>query len=94
MSSVEAATTEDIFRRPLHPYTQQLMACVPRLGQADQTITAIPGIPPAVNNLPPGCAFADRCERAQAACREGDVQLRWFGEYRAARCIRIDEVES
>ena len=88
---VEAASTEDIFSRPLHPYTQQLMACVPRLGQADKVVAAIPGIPPAVNDLPQGCAFADRCELAQDACRQGEIALERFGENRAARCIRIDE---
>ena len=89
---VEAAGTEDIFSRPLHPYTRQLMACVPRLGQANSAIAAIPGIPPAVNDLPPGCAFAERCERAQEACRQGDIALVSFGDKRAVRCSRIDEV--
>jgi peptide/nickel transport system permease protein len=88
---VEAAATDDIFTRPLHPYTKQLMACVPRLGEADKPIEAIPGIPPAVNNLPPGCAFADRCEFAQPACRQGEIPLTPMGDNRAARCIRINE---
>jgi peptide/nickel transport system permease protein len=88
---VEAAGTEDIFSRPLHPYTQQLMACVPRLGQADKPIEAIPGIPPAVNDLPQGCAFADRCALAQAVCRQGEIALKPYGDNRAARCVRVDE---
>lgn len=91
---VEAATTDDIFRRPLHPYTQQLMACVPRLGEADKTIAAIPGMPPAVNDLPQGCAFADRCARSQDACRQGDIDLLPIAENRAVRCIRVDEINA
>jgi len=88
---VEVASTGDIFTRPLHPYTQQLMACVPRLGEADKTIAAIPGIPPAVNDLPQGCAFADRCQRVQDACREGKIELTPIAENRAVRCIRVQE---
>ena len=87
---VEAANATDLFNRPLHPYTQQLMACVPRLGQAGKPISAIPGIPPAVNDLPEGCTFADRCERAQANCRQGDIALTSFGNNRAARCIILN----
>jgi peptide/nickel transport system permease protein len=88
---VEVASTDDIFTHPLHPYTQQLMACVPRLGEADKVIAAIPGIPPAVNDLPKGCAFADRCERAQEACLQSEIALRSSGKHRAVRCIRVDE---
>jgi peptide/nickel transport system permease protein len=88
---VETANTEDIFVYPLHPYTKRLIACVPRLGQADQSIGAIPGMPPAVNHLPAGCAFAERCERVQPVCRRGEIPLRTFGENRAARCLLIDE---
>jgi peptide/nickel transport system permease protein len=88
---VETASTETLFAHPLHPYTQRLMACVPRLGQAHQSIPAIAGMPPAVNHLPAGCAFAERCERAQAVCRQGEIPLRSVGENHAARCLLIDE---
>lgn len=88
---VETANTDALFTHPLHPYTQRLMACVPRLGQADQPIAAIPGMPPAVNHLPAGCAFAERCERVQPVCRRGEIPLKSFGENRAARCLLIDE---
>jgi len=88
---VETANTDDIFSRPLHPYTQQLMACVPRLGDAHKPIAAIPGIPPAVNDLPAGCAFANRCSIAQADCRQGEITLTAVSESRAVRCIRVNE---
>lgn len=86
---VETANTENLFAHPLHPYTQRLMACVPRLGQADQPIAAIPGMPPALNHLPAGCAFADRCDLAQAVCHRGQISLRSVGENRAARCLLV-----
>jgi peptide/nickel transport system permease protein len=86
---VETADTAALFAHPLHPYTQRLMACVPRLGQADRFISAIPGMPPAVNHLPAGCAFAERCELTQAVCHQGEIPLRTFGENRAARCLLI-----
>jgi peptide/nickel transport system permease protein len=89
---VEAGTTEEIFAQPSHPYTKQLMQCVPELGNADRKINAIPGLPPAVNDLPPGCAFAERCNYAIDACRQGEIELASLGTTHAARCIRVEEV--
>ena len=88
---VEAATVEQLYRAPLHPYTQRLMACVPRIGDTDQELAAISGLPPSVNRLPRGCYFADRCDQVLEACRREPVDLREFAEGRAARCIRVGE---
>src|SRR5581483_3689571 len=73
---VEEAPVEDLFARPLHPYTHGLMASIPRLdlmrGQ-EKTGTGrlqeIPGMVPALTNLPDGCAFAPRCNKADDLCR-------------------------
>ncbi len=89
---VETGTTDEIFARPSHPYTRQLMQCVPELGQADRKINAIHGLPPAVNDLPPGCAFAERCNYAIDACHRGEIELESLGATHAARCIRIEKV--
>jgi peptide/nickel transport system permease protein len=89
---VESGTTAQIFDQPLHPYTRMLMSCVPRLGQAERTIEAIPGLPPAVNALPHGCAFADRCDKVTNACRNDEIELSQFNEGRAARCIHVNGV--
>ena len=74
---VEEATVEELFARPLHPYTHGLLASIPRLGLmrgeaagADGRLQEIPGIVPALSNLPEGCAFAPRCAFAEERCRQ------------------------
>jgi peptide/nickel transport system permease protein len=83
---VEEGPTRAILDAPRHPYTARLMACVPELGGGRRRLEAIPGLPPAVNDLPPGCAFAPRCDRATEACRAGEITLDRAGD-RALRCI-------
>ncbi len=83
---VEEGPTQDILDRPAHPYTARLMACVPELGAGKRRLEAIPGLPPAVDKLPEGCAFADRCHKAQPDCRTGEIALEGSGD-RAVRCI-------
>jgi len=68
---VETGTVEDIFYRPRHPYTQGLLASVPRLDRlSDDDLHAIPGNPPNLLDLPTGCRFRDRCEKAAEVCRQ------------------------
>jgi peptide/nickel transport system permease protein len=70
------------------------MACVPELGAGRRRLEAIPGLPPAVNDLPPGCAFAPRCDRATGACRAGEIALERSGD-RAVRCIHpVEQAEA
>ena len=73
---VEEATVGELFAKPLHPYTVGLMNSIPRLdlmrGQTDRSnerLQEIPGIVPPLFDLPPGCAFAPRCGRADDKCR-------------------------
>ena len=84
---VETGPTEAVLTEPAHPYTRKLIDCVPVLGDPERSLAAIPGLPPAVNRLPPGCAFADRCTRVTADCREGDIGLDDIGGRRAVRCL-------
>jgi oligopeptide transport system ATP-binding protein len=67
---IESGSARTIFERPAHPYTEGLMASVPRLDStAKSHLFAIEGNPPDLAALPPGCAFAPRCGRRIAACQ-------------------------
>ncbi len=67
---VETGTVDDIFYRPQHPYTQGLLASVPRLDRVSEgELQTIPGNPPNLLDLPSGCRFRDRCSKAEEACR-------------------------
>lgn len=66
---VEAAETRELFADPRHPYTAGLLASVPRLGSsATEALSSIPGQPPDLAALPPGCAFAPRCGFVVESC--------------------------
>ncbi len=84
---VETGPTPDVLSDPAHPYTRRLIACVPELGEGQRELHAIPGLPPAVDDLPPGCAFAPRCDKARDVCRQGEVTLDAFSRDRAVRCL-------
>lgn len=83
---VEEGPTASLLNAPAHPYTKRLIACVPELGQGRRKLEAIPGLPPMLDDLPSGCAFAPRCERAQKACLAGEIRLQ-KNAMRAVRCI-------
>jgi len=69
---VETADTSSLYARPLHPYTSGLLASVPGLeGDPRAPLRSIAGQPPDLCELPPGCAFAPRCELVRAECRAG-----------------------
>ena len=82
---VEEGPTPEVLKAPAHPYTARLIACVPELGTGRRRLEAIPGLPPNVDDLPPGCAFAPRCAKAQADCRQGEIPL--AGGTRRVRCL-------
>ena len=84
---VEEGPTDAILNAPAHPYTARLMACVPELGQGRRRLASIPGLPPVLDGLPEGCAFAERCPKAKEACRTGDIALSATAGQRAVRCI-------
>jgi oligopeptide/dipeptide ABC transporter ATP-binding protein len=81
---VESAGVEELFATPNHPYTRQLIRCVPRLDGGRGAMPTIPGLPPRVGSLPPGCPFAPRCEVAEPRCGVEEPPMRWRGEHMAA----------
>ncbi|MGC9418609.1 MAG: dipeptide/oligopeptide/nickel ABC transporter permease/ATP-binding protein [Rhodovulum sp.] len=87
---VEEGPTRVILDAPAHPYTSRLIACVPELGEGRRRLEAIPGLPPAVDQLPPGCAFAPRCTKERDDCKQGEITLDRAGD-RAVRCLYPEE---
>jgi len=88
---VEYGTAEQIFSEPRMPYTQGLLASLPRLDDTEhRRLEPIPGQPPNLLRLPPGCAFARRCAYRMPIC-ENPVPLYDFGAGHLARCYLYDE---
>ena len=85
---VETAPSEAIFAQPLHPYTEGLLASIPRLEGPISRLDAIPGQVPPPDAMPPGCRFAPRCRYAAEPCRAAPPPLSPRGPGRAAACIR------
>ena len=67
---VELADAAELYAAPKHPYSQGLLASVPKLGRAGKRLAAIPGNPPNPLDLPTGCAFHPRCPHATEKCRQ------------------------
>ncbi len=66
---VEHGSVRDIFNNPSHPYTEALLASVPKMDQDVDRLYSIEGQPPPLHDLPIGCAFADRCPDVMDKCR-------------------------
>jgi oligopeptide/dipeptide ABC transporter ATP-binding protein len=84
---VEDGPTVEVLRRPRHPYTEGLLRAAPRLEPGK--LIPIPGTVPALNALPPGCAFAPRCPYHVVECDAAVPELRPARENHSARCILV-----
>ena len=92
---VEEAPVREIFRAPRHPYTEGLLASVPRLtekGIKQRRLQTIEGTVPNLLRLPAGCKFAPRCAYVIHQCTEADIPLLDAGDGRLARCIRFQDL--
>jgi peptide/nickel transport system ATP-binding protein len=88
---VETGTAHEVMKHPRHPYTQGLLSSTVHGGLRGQVLDTIPGAPPNLANLPPGCAFAPRCRYAVDACRaEIPVVMSETGSM--VRCARESEM--
>jgi oligopeptide/dipeptide ABC transporter ATP-binding protein len=87
--AVEEGDVVSVFERPLHPYTQALLAAVPSRKFRGERLATIPGRVPSLADLPPGCKFADRCPYVQDVNREQEPRYVEVDE-RRVRCNIYD----
>ncbi len=84
---VERGTAREIYSNPRHPYTLGLLRSVPRLDEPKRArLAPIPGQPPDLTRLPPGCAFAPRCGHAVDRCRAERPELETLGPEHLSAC--------
>ncbi|MEP3482320.1 MAG: ABC transporter ATP-binding protein [Fuerstiella sp.] len=85
---VEQASVQKLFHDPAHPYTKALLESIPRSGrkQKGKRLATIPGIVPALFDMPSGCRFADRCDFRQDRCVAELPEIQTIEEQHLARC--------
>jgi peptide/nickel transport system ATP-binding protein len=76
-------------KKPLHPYTQKLLASTPRLREKVGELDFIPGVPPNLLEPPKGCRFNPRCPYAFSKCREDEPDLVEMGEGHSVACWKV-----
>jgi len=87
---VESGSTRALFRAPRHPYTEALMASVPRMEASVERLPSIEGQPPSLHDLPIGCRFAPRCRYADDRCRHEYPPTLPVGAAHEAACWRVE----
>jgi oligopeptide/dipeptide ABC transporter ATP-binding protein len=92
---VEYADVKTLFRNPMHPYTEGLLASIPVLGEVRDELAVIPGAVPNLIDLPPGCRFAPRClkrvENGLTICEEQEPEMYEAEPGHPVRCWLYDE---
>jgi oligopeptide transport system ATP-binding protein len=87
---MEEAPTEELFARPLHPYTRALFSSIPSLDPAARRgLRPVQGEPPSPADPPPGCRFASRCPEAEARCRQEDIPCVRVAPGHRVWCVRV-----
>jgi len=85
---VEVATTKEIFKAPLHPYTMMLMKAIPNVKKPVERLESIPGTVPEMINPPSGCRFHPRCPFAKDECNIRVPKLREIAENHEVACFQ------
>ncbi len=88
---VEKADVRSVFKNPLHPYTQGLIASIPSLRGKKKSLYSIPGMVPAAKNFPEGCRFHPRCEKCMEICKGVRPQLLTFQPGHSVACHLYSE---
>ena len=90
----EYGTADHIYNEAQHPYTQKLLAAFPDVSQPGDTLASIPGTPPRLTNLPPGCRFEPRCHLKIAKCSQVVPPLLEVSPKHYVSCILREGVEA
>jgi peptide/nickel transport system ATP-binding protein len=91
---LEHASSTELHKNPMHPYTQGLLQSIPNIELADQKLAAIPGSPPNMLNPPRGCRFWLRCSQVMEVCRTKEPPLIDIGHNHLVRCFKYREGRS
>ena len=83
---VEKATCDQIFEKPMHPYTAGLLDCIPKIDEDREELSVIKGMVPSFDEWPKGCTFCPRCPKAKKICEERMPELQEV-EGRQVRCF-------
>lgn len=83
---IEEATTDELFSNPYHPYTQGLLASLPKMDEQSKRLHTISGTVPSPRNMPKGCRFSDRCRYTQEICRQIDPQMQEIEPGHLCKC--------
>lgn len=92
--TMEYGKVNEIFYQPSHPYSEGLLKAIPRLDQEEGELPTIPGNPPNLLKLPPGCPYQERCHRAMPQCAINSPPLTSFGEGRLRACFADWEIKN
>ena len=84
---IEYGSVQSVFSDPKHPYTVGLIGALPMLEGPRERLTAIPGTIADPRNLPPGCAFRDRCEHYNENCRDMQPLMTHVGDGHFVECF-------
>jgi len=87
---VEEAENEELFGNPMHPYTEGLLATLPKFG-VEGHLEIIPGVVPPSGKFPAGCCFAPRCKYATQKCIDCKPALCEVADGHKVRCFRYND---
>ncbi|MDW1631251.1 ATP-binding cassette domain-containing protein, partial [Vibrio sp. Y176] len=85
--TMEYGNVNEIFYNPSHPYAEGLLKAIPRLDTEGEILPTIPGNPPNLLRLPPGCPYQERCHRVMDRCKREAPILTPFGDGRQRACF-------
>ncbi|NJD60366.1 MAG: dipeptide/oligopeptide/nickel ABC transporter ATP-binding protein [Anaerolineales bacterium] len=90
----EYASSDIIYNEAKHPYTQRLLKAFPDIDNLTAELVSIPGVPPRLDDLPPGCRFSPRCNLVMDLCSQEPPRLVEFPQHHSIACHLFDQKQS